>query len=293
MPSLNRREFLLAGAGLVFLAACGTSEDDEAGPIKVTEPSEEDVPEAAGPSPVNLVVASYVHVAGSDQRLTLAFLNEEGTGPVKPEGPVQITIDGEEVDSELHADGSLELPYLLVRHRFDEPGFATVNATYQGTKAKAAVEVTDPAKAKAPLVGQPLLSVPTPTAADARGVDPICTRDPMCPLHDVSLDAALAENRPLAVLLATPARCQSRLCGPVLDNLLAHRDAFADRVRFVHVEIYASRTGTELAPAVKAYGLSQEPFLFLVGADGVIRERIDNAFDRTEAGQALERLVAS
>lgn len=277
----------------MFLAACGSSEDEGAGPVKVDQPSEEETPEASGPSPFNLVVASYVHVAGADQRVTLAFLNQEGTGPVKPEGPVKVSIDGQEVDSELHADGSLELPYLLVRHRFDKPGFATVNATYKGTKTEAAIEVKDPAKVKVPLVGQPLPSVPTPTVADPGGVDPICTRDPMCPLHEVSLDAALAEKRPVALLFATPARCQSRLCGPVLDNLLAHHEAFAGRVRFVHVEIYASRTGNTLTPPMKAYGLTQEPFLFMAGADGVIRERLDNAFDRTEAGQALERLVAS
>lgn len=137
------------------------------------------------------------------------------------------------------------------------------------------------------------MSGPTPTTADTGGVDPICTRQPQCPLHEVSLDAALVEKRPLAVLFATPARCQSQLCGPVLDTLLAHHDAFADRVRFVHVEIFASRTGTTVAPATKAYDLTQEPFLFLAGADGVIRERIDNAYDRTEAKQALERLVGS
>lgn len=292
MTALSRREFLLAGAGAVLLAACGNSEDDEPAAVQVTEPDEKDGTKV-GPAAVNLVVASYVHVAGAEQRLALAFLNEEGTGPVKPEGPVKIDIDGQAVESELHADGSLELPYLLVRHTFDKPGFATVNAEFKGIRSKAALEVVDPAKAGAPLPGQPLMSVPTPTTTDARGVDPICTRQPQCPLHEVSLDAALAEKRPLAVLFATPARCQSQLCGPVLDNLLAHHDAFGARARFVHVEIFASRTGTTVAPATKAYGLTQEPFLFLAGADGVIRERIDNAYDRTEAKQALERLVSS
>lgn len=279
----------------MLLAACGKSDDDEPAAVKVTEPDEDGEAKGAGAGAgaVNLVVASYVHVAGAEQRLALAFLNEEGTGPVKPDSPVEVDIDGQPVESELHADGSLELPYLLVRHRFDKPGFVTVNARYKGRKSKAALEVVDAAKAKAPLVGQPLSSVPTPTTADAKGVDPICTRDPQCPLHEVSLDAALAEKRPLALLFATPARCQSRLCGPVLDNLLAHHGDFADRVRFVHVEVFASRTGSALAPAIKAYGLAQEPFLFLAGADGVIRERIDNAYDRTEARQALERLVSA
>lgn len=291
MSPLTRRELLLAGAGLAVLAACGGSDDAENSSVKVTDPGGET--DGQGSKSLNLVLASYVHVPAVDQRVTFAILNEEGTGPVKPEGPVRLTIDGQEVPAELHADGSLELPYLLVRHRFEKPGVSTARATYRGAVGEAAIQVVEPAKASAPLVGHPLPRVATPTVADPRVVDPICTRRPPCLLHDVSLDAALDERRPLAVLYATPARCQSRLCGPVLDNLLAHHEAFAGRVRFIHVEIFASPTGNTLAPAVKATGLTQEPFLFLVGADGIVRERIDNAFDRTEAGQALDRLVSA
>jgi hypothetical protein len=180
-----------------------------------------------------------------------------------------------------------------VRHRFAKPGFATVGASYEDRTAEAALQVVDPATTMVPFPGKPMIPTPTPTVADARGVNPICTRQPACPLHDVSLDAALAERRPVAVLFATPALCQSRLCGPVLENLLAHRDAFADRVRFVHVEIFkALDRNAPTTEAVQAYHLEQEPFLFLAGADGVVRERLDNAYDRVEARQALERLVA-
>ena len=47
-------------------------------------------------------------------------------------------------------------------------------------------------------------SLDTPTTADARGVDPICTADPVCPLHDVTLADALAAGDPIALLVATP-----------------------------------------------------------------------------------------
>lgn len=70
-----------------------------------------------------------------------------------------------------------------------------------------------------------MIAVPTPTIADARGTNPICTRQPQCPFHNVSLDAALKERRPLVVLFATPARCQTDTCGPVLDVLLEERAA--------------------------------------------------------------------
>lgn len=289
MPPLNRREFLIAGGGFALLAACGSGDDDGAAPpVKVDNP--DDQVNKPG-SRLNLVVASYIHVAGIDERVTLAFLNDEASGPITPDESVRFTIDGQEVPAELHTDG-IPLPYFLLRKRFDSPGFVTVQATMGDKRGDTTIEVVDPAKAEVALVGSPMISTPTPTVADARGVDPICTRDPACPLHDISLDTALAQKRPLAVLFATPARCQSQLCGPVLDNLLTVREGFADKVGFLHVEIFASRTGNDLAPAVQASKIQSEPFLFLVGADGTVRERLDNAYDRTEARSALDRLLA-
>lgn len=290
MRSLSRREFLLAGAGAVVLAACGSG-DDDGGAAPITVPSPDDTAVNRPGSRLNLVVASYVHAAGIDERVTLALLNDDASGPLVPDGPVSFSIGGTEVPAELHTDG-IPLPYYLLRHRFEQPGTVTVTATADGKTGETALQAQDPATIGVPIPGQPMVSTPSPTVADARGVDPICTAEPQCPLHEVSIDAALAEGRPLAVLFATPARCQSRLCGPVLDNLLAQRDGFADRVRFVHAEIFATRTGNGLAPAVQAYRLESEPFLFLAGGDGVVRERIDNAFDRTEVAAALGRLVA-
>lgn len=292
MSPMSRREFLLAGAGLAGLAvagACGSDDGENDATARVSEPGGTSDATTAG-SAFSLVVASFTHVAGIDERLTVALLTAERSGPLPIDGPVELTIDGKPVESSVHQDGT-PLPYLLVRHRFAKPGPAKVEATYDGEKGEAAVAVSDPAEVKVPYAGQPMISAKSPTVADPMGVDPICTAQPACPLHDVSLDAALAEKRPLAVLFSTPARCQSRLCGPVLDTLLSQRDAFGNRVRFVHVEIYRARSGNELAPTVTAYNLAAEPVLFLAGADGVVRERIDNAFDRVEAKAALERLV--
>lgn len=282
---MNRREFLLAGAGLAFVAACGSKDDDDDVVARVTDSSG-----TTAPTGLNLVVATYFHVAGIDERVTAAIINAEGTGPVPLDDSVELSIDGEPVETTIHKEGT-PLPYMLVHHRFAAPGVAMLKATFKGASGEAAVQVVDANALKVPSPGKPMLSTPSPTAADTLGVDPICTAEPICPLHEVSLDAALAEKRPLAVLFSTPARCQSQFCGPVLDTLTGQREAFADKVRFLHVEIWKTRTGNELAPTVAAYGLEQEPVLFLVGADGLVRERLDNAYDRVEARAALERLV--
>lgn len=280
---ISRRGFLLAGAGFAVAAACGG--DDNGIAVR-------DEPDGRG-GPVSLVLASYVHVAGIDQRVTFALIR--GDGPERATEPLEVRFEGPDgtvgppLTGTWHSDG-IELPYVPLHHRFGQPGIHQAHARYGGRDLTAAVQVND-ATVPIPFPGKPLISVPTPTTADHRGVETVCTRDPACPLHDTSLDAALAEKRPVALLFSTPARCQSRLCGPVLDNLLAAREQFADRVRFLHVEIYEKASSQKVAPAVEAYKLPGEPFLFLAGADGVVRQRLDNAFDRTEVRAELEKVA--
>lgn len=284
-PSLDRRSFLLASAGLLAAAACNRPGSDKPD-VEVDEDT---------PKDVALVVASYVHVTGIDQRVTFALVRDNGPEILKEPLDVQIK-DRDNRDlgttrGELHDDG-IPLPYVVVRKRFEDTGIHAAKVVYQGNTLTATFNVEDPADVQVPIPGKPLLSTPTPTVADNRGVSPICTRDPVCPLHDVSLDAALGEKRPIALLFSTPALCKSQLCGPVLENLLSQHAAFGSRVRFLHVEIYTDTSGKTLAPAVQAYHLESEPFLFLADADGVVRERLDNAFDRAEVKSALEGLVA-
>lgn len=281
---VDRRSFLLATAGLALAAACNRPGSDKPD-IEVDDSGDDG-------APLSLVLASYVHVTGIDQRVTLALV--QGDGPVRPDNfdVVFETPDGKELRArgELHTDG-IDLPYLLVRRRFETPGPHVAKVRYRGKEVTAAVVVQEPSKVQVPVPGRPLIGVATPTVADSRGVSPICTRDPVCPLHDVSLDAALTEKRPIALLFATPALCQSKLCGPVLENLLALHAAFGSRVRFLHAEIYTDMSGKTLAPAVQAYHLDNEPFLFLADTQGVVRDRLDNAFDRVEVRAAMERLV--
>lgn len=152
--------------------------------------------------------------------------------------------------------------------------------------------MVDPATVTTPIPGKPMPSVKTPTIADAMGVNPLCTASPACPWHDVSLDAALTEKRPVVFYVGTPARCQTKTCGPVLNVLLSHRAAFESKVRFVHLEVYKTLTGEETIPAIDALHLESEPWIFLIGADGVIRDRYAGPVDRAEALAGLTKLVS-
>lgn len=290
MPhELTRRSVLMAGAGLA-LAACGkkTTNVIDAGTPTTAEGAKDDM---------NVVVASFQPLVGSQQRLAFAVLDSDQK-PIKGASAIEVAFSratepdySKRIKATLHAEGIEERPYFAASPDLDEAGAWTLRAFVDGRHADAAFEVFDPKSLTVPVPGAVMISTPTPTAADPRGVEPICTRKPACPFHDVSLDAALAEKRPLVALFATPALCQSSTCGPVLDILMAEAPTFADQVRFVHVEIFTDSTGKKLAPAVSAYHLENEPFLFLAGADGRVKDRIDGAFDRAEARAYLTKLV--
>lgn len=141
-----------------------------------------------------------------------------------------------------------------------------------------------------PTVGRALPAFDTPTTADARGVDPICTRlDGACPFHDVTLTEALALGKPVVYLVGTPAHCQTATCGPGLEFLIAAAEQYADVATFVHAEVYADPEATAVAPAVTALALEYEPVIFVTDAAGTITRRIDIVWDATE----LETILAA
>jgi hypothetical protein len=110
----------------------------------------------------------------------------------------------------------------------------------------------------------------------------------------VSLSSVIGAGKPVAALFATPARCQSQYCGPVLDDLLTLTDRYRGRVTFVHIEIYHSLTSpvTDQVPTVVAWNLPSEPMLFGIDAGGTVVSRLDGAFGRNEMTKLLDGLAA-
>ena len=79
----------------------------------------------------------------------------------------------------------------------------------------------------------PLPPFDTPTIADARGVDPICTREPEpCPFHDITLTEALAAGKRVVYYVGTPAFCSDRLaCAPALESIIEVQTGVRRHVR--------------------------------------------------------------
>ncbi len=189
-------------------------------------------------------------------------------------------------------DKGLPRPYYPFITEITEVGTYGLVATVDGVEVNTKFSIVEPSAVPIPQPGDQMVPVATPTVADAQGVNPICTREPACDLHQLALTDALKQGKPVAFLVATPAYCQTAACGPVLDVLLGQESEFGDRVQMVHAEVYTDSSLANTTQAVHDYRLSFEPVLYLAGADGVIHTRLDSIFDETELHEALNALVS-
>lgn len=143
-----------------------------------------------------------------------------------------------------------------------------------------------------PAVGDAAPSVSTPTLDDVAGdAARLTTRVPPAKgLISTNLRDALGE-KPVVLLFATPALCQSRVCAPVVDVTEQVRSRRGDdAVAFIASEIYReNRVEQGLRPAPAAYRLPTEPWLFVLDRAGRVVERIEGAFSARELEAAIRR----
>jgi len=143
---------------------------------------------------------------------------------------------------------------------------------------------------KVPQVGDIAPKIDTPTKSSVGGdLSKIDTRDPHDDMHDVNFADAY-KKRPIVLLFATPALCQSRVCGPVVDIAEQVRHARPkDDVAWIHQEIYNNNQLNDgFRPQLLRYGLRTEPYLFTINRKGKIAAAIEGAFSASELQKAVD-----
>jgi hypothetical protein len=86
----------------------------------------------------------------------------------------------------------------------------------------------------------------------------------------------------------------SRFCGPVTDMVQQLAHDHADRASFVHIEIWRDFDKKVINKAAADWLLRNddlnEPWVFVIGADGKIAARFDNVTTRDELEPLLRQL---
>jgi hypothetical protein len=137
-------------------------------------------------------------------------------------------------------------------------------------------------------------SGPTPVATTPSALAKICTREPPCPLHYISLDQALRSGKPTVLTFATPLLCSSRMCGPVVDEqMVVFEKIGRSKANFIHVEIYPQRDTNKPAPLFIEWGFQSEPWLLVIDRAGTIRARLgEGPVVASEIETALQPLLS-
>jgi len=184
---------------------------------------------------------------------------------------------------------------------FDAEGEWTVEAAVTRDGDEAALDpytFTVLAQSQFPNVGDPAPPSENLTLGTEPNVKRISTdAEPEPALYELTVAQALEAGKPLVVTFATPAYCQTRFCGPMVDNVKEVRAEFADSVNFIHIEPFVLDEegrlvpGTQGGPAVtepmQQWRLQTEPWTFVIDAGGVITARFEGAASANELRQAI------
>ena len=306
---------------ITLLAACG-GDDGDGGQGAATEQitPKTDFPTASGRTLAELreglgpgpVLASTVSILNPGQnRYAFAlfdrarkqiraesaaiYLAPSGGGPAQ--GPFFARNESLEVEpahrsQTVQSDPDTARSIYVAGARFKKPGNYEVLGV---VKLDGRLVATDPVAAQVtrddpvPAVGEAAPRIETPTVesegGDVRSID---TRVPPGTMHEHDF-ADVVGKRPVMLLFATPALCQSRVCGPVVDIAEQVKASHDGDTAFIHMEIYnENELEKGFRPQVGAYKLPTEPWAFAIARDGKVAARLEGAYSERELKEAVQ-----
>jgi hypothetical protein len=185
--------------------------------------------------------------------------------------------------------------YVVPKVDFPQDGSYIAVAMLKGKNGLEASRVPSPVVGHSPSIpeiGQRPPKITTLTAADVGGdLEKIDTRIPPDQMHKVDFAEVLGKA-PIVLIFATPALCQSRVCGPVVDVAQQVADEYEPKADFIHQEVYVNNEIEKgIRPQLKAFGLETEPWTFLIGKEGKVKDRIEGAYGVDELEAAMKTIV--
>lgn len=297
--------YVLAGLLAVLVAGCSTAGAGTPG----ADSSGSAAPSGGRPSVIPVPVSSELAVG--ENRFVFSFLDAAGNVPVAaPDRTASVSFtaaDGMKVEAEspifVWAIENERGVYVThVTFPSAGPWTAAFTTAAPGAPSETIPFELDVRADRAVLgIGEPAPSVDTPTADDVGGDLARLSTDaePVPSFYETSVEDALAAGEPFVLAFATPKFCATAQCGPTLDRLKPVATTHPD-VTFINVEPYelsfadgqlqvvADPSGQlNPVPAVRAYGLLSEPYIFVVDGNGIIRATFEAVFSAEEIEAAL------
>lgn len=272
--------------GLFALAACGANSQTPAVPAAP--------PPLSGASQgLQVLIANSRHVVGAD-RFPIGIVRD---GKSVKDATVKLSFydltDGGdpilkgESDAPFYGDNLGEAGVYVGKANFDKAGEWGVEAVVNQPGLAAETQRIGfqvLAKDPSPAVGTQAPHTKTLTLADVNGdrtkISSAEVDDRI--LHQLSIDTALANGKPTVILFATPRYCQTRTCGPSHQVVMGLAENYADKVNFIHIEVFKNFDTFELADAMREWNLESEPWLFMMDANGKIVRKYEGGITARE-----------
>jgi hypothetical protein len=313
----------LALAASLLFAACGGDDKKEDGKADTSSST------AAGADKVSGSVASYDVAVGPAGRFMFGMFNEakgpigygtaafsffflgtNSAGETRQPGPTATATYIPLPGSPPPPGDATKPVYLPTDQRgvyaadvaFDKPGFWGVAAVVDlggPQEVKTAFKVLP--KHAVPAVGDAApatqnLVVNSP-GASPESIDSRASANTPVPdaeLHQTTVAQALAEKRPVVLVVSTPTYCVSLFCGPVTDMVADLAKTYATKARFIHIEVWKDYKAQLLNDAAKEWIARgediNEPWIFVIGADGKVSARFDNIVTKSDLEPLLQAL---
>ncbi|MEN8041287.1 MAG: hypothetical protein ABFR95_07260 [Actinomycetota bacterium] len=236
-----------------------------------------------------------------DDRLLFAVHEIDGTrrgGPDEIVSVVASPLEAPDVEISAEAEYAWIVPdalgLYLIDLPFDRAGTWQIDFSISTGEPTTPFLIDIQADPLTVAIGESAPSVVTPTVSDTPIEDLTTDHDPLVALYEMSLDVALTNGHKTVILFATPAFCTSAACGPMLATTKDLSEAYPD-VNFLHIEVYGGFNEPgfapdleHLVPAVVAYGLPTEPWVFVVDEQGMVTGRFDGVLGDGEVEALLD-----
>ena len=301
--TIDRRQFLrfsALGAGALMIAPILEACSKSGVPIPATLKSVANTLGSEKPG-LQLFPGGQEFLSSRPQRFSFGATDANGAQILGPPAHVWIAPQAGPPSSASGPFGASLARYRTLDQPGDPPGFYVVTLPMPASglawvlvESQSIYGISPIAVIDAPTtpgVGRRAVSVVTPTPGHLGGVASLCTRNPVCPMHAVSLDKALRAHKPIVFTIASPLLCTSRTCGPVVDEVLDVRGRHLKDAIFIHAEPYQGNTATILSPAANAWKIPSEPWVWVIDKGGVVRARFEGPVVATEIEPELQKVL--